>query len=534
MSASVPSYAPCDGGLILNSNKFDLLRSPGVALRLRNYEVVLSGGYRRINGYQKFGTTSATRPNGDTPILGVHPYALGVVVVAGANVYYTEDGITWIQVNKDTTESGDVEANLSGLSTLTRANPGQTQFALVKGEVDHATNPYGTLYIASGNDPLIHFHIDGTGPSRTFHYVEVSGITGATYIESHDHHLCVVDYSNNPNLVYFSDIDNFDEFTGGTSGSVRLTDQIVGIKSFRDQLYIFCENSIHRLVNINDPANLAVLPVTGNLGCVTGYSIQEIGGDLIFLAPDGFRSVAATERNDDIERSAVSRGVQPIIDAMINNQASYTFSSVVLREKNQYRFFYINSAGVANGFIGTLKSNQNGISNFQWSEIRGMNVYSIDSYFNQNGVEVTYHGSSDGYVYQHDTGNSFDGSSIEHEFETPDTDFGDLGLRKTMHYLNIALDNEGIVDLLLTTYFDFKDSNTTQPTPFNISVASAPAKYGQATYGNAKYGRVGEPLLRIPLQGSGSSVAYKFYGNDTNPPFTIQGFHTEVFPSGRK
>ena len=36
-------------------------------------------------------------------------------------------------------------------------------------------------------------------------------------------------------------------------------------------------------------ASLAVEPVTKNIGCLDGDSIQEVGGQLLFLAPDGIR-----------------------------------------------------------------------------------------------------------------------------------------------------------------------------------------------------------------------------------------------------
>lgn len=535
MAASVPSYAACEGGLVLDSNKFDLLRSPGAALRLRNFEVLLSGGYRRINGFSKFGGASSTQPSGSNdPILGVFPYALGVVAVVSDDVYYSEDGITWIQINKDTGEAGVTQGNLAAQTTLARSNAGQAQFILAKGTIDHATNPYGVLYIATGDDPVAHFHINGTGAGRTFTYTEQTTPAGGDYLEDHDHHLCIVDATNAPNEVYYSKTDDYDDFEGGTSGFIRLADRIVGIKSFREDLYIFCEDSIHKLININDPATQEIVQVTNRLGCISGQSIQEIGGDLIFLAPDGFRSIAATERNEDIERSSVSRGIQPLINSVVEEKDSYTFSSVVLREKNQYRFFYVNSSGEGNGFIGTLKRDSQGQKRFQWSEIRGIPAYSIESYFNDNGVEITYQGGYTGYVYLHDTGNNFDGSSIEAEYQSPDTDLGDLGLRKTVHYLNLSLTPEGIVSLTLSLTFDFRSTAVMQPANFTISIATAPAKYGTATYGNAKYGAIAEPLERIPLQGSGSSLAYKFYTNDTNPSYTIHGFHTEVFPSGRK
>ena len=55
------------------------------------------------------------------------------------------------------------------------------------------------------------------------------------------------------------------------------------------------------------PSQILLALLTKNIGCVSGNSIQEIGGDLIFLAPDGLRTVAGTARIDDVELSSISR-----------------------------------------------------------------------------------------------------------------------------------------------------------------------------------------------------------------------------------
>ena len=57
----------------------------------------------------------------------------------------------------------------------------------------------------------------------------------------------------------------------------------------------------------------SIVPVAENVGCLSGYSIQEIGGDLIFLAPDGLRTVAGTARIGDVELGTVSKAIQPIL-----------------------------------------------------------------------------------------------------------------------------------------------------------------------------------------------------------------------------
>jgi hypothetical protein len=534
MTDSVPSYAACSGGLVVSTNKFAQFNTPGIATRLRNYEVGTGGGYRRINGYTKFGAGDATRPNGDTPVLGVTQYALGIVVSSGTDIFYTEDGITWVQVNKDTTEAGVVQGDLAALGTLTRTGQGKAQFVKAKGTLDHATNPYGLLYIATGPNKLAHFHIDGTGAARTFHYKEISLPVVAELIEQHEQHLIVVDKVNKPNELYYSDLGDFDNFTGGTSGRVRLSDQIVGIKVFRSELYIFCQSSIKKLVNINDPASLDIIDVTNNLGCISGESIQEIAGDLVFLSPDGMRNVAGTARISDVELGSISKNIQPLLRKFMAVIGTYTISSVVLRSKSQYRLFYADQAGVTNGFIGTLRQLEQGGIGFEWSEIRGMNVHSISSTYNDDEEELTYQGSSDGYVYLHDEGNDFDGVAIAAEFKTPDNHFGDLGLRKTLNYLNVSLNTEGLADITLSLSYDFNSSRVKQPGNYRISVLSAPAIIGEVTIGGFKFGATAAPLRRIPVQGSGTSVSYRFYTKDSNAPHTVQGFHTEVMPSGRK
>ena len=102
MARSQPFTVACEGGLVTASNQVDLLRRPGVATELENFEVAIEGGYRRISGFTKFGEGSATQPTGGaTTILGVFAYADGVIATAGTNIYFSNDGITWLQINRD-------------------------------------------------------------------------------------------------------------------------------------------------------------------------------------------------------------------------------------------------------------------------------------------------------------------------------------------------------------------------------------------------------------------------------------------------
>ena len=163
-------------------------------------------------------------------------------------------------------------------------------------------------------------------------------------------------------------------------------------------------------------------------------SIQEIAGDLLFLSPDGLRTVAGTARIGDVELGAVSRPIQSVIQNIAENIDNLTISSVVLRDNSQYRLFY-NSQGTANsssrGIIATLTS-----EGFQYSEIEGIKATAITSNFGADGIEKTWHGDTNGYIYNHNIGNSYDyggsPSNITASYQPHNLHLGDVCTKTTM------------------------------------------------------------------------------------------------------
>mgnify|MGYP003115253184 FL=1 len=531
MAASQPYTVACSGGLVKSSNAIDLLKSPGVAQELRNFEVSIEGGYRRINGFSKFGSAQVT--GGTTNILGVIPYADGVIACAGTGIYFSQDGNSWLNVSRSSVAgSGDNYTAFTGRSELARTSQGQISFSLFEGP-DY---DYGLLIICDGANEPYYFRMEGTGSninSRTYFSGEitVTGTKFATHGEIHDKHLVVAGVEDNLSTVYYSTLLDPTTFNGTGSGSITLSDQIVGLKSFRNELFIFCENSIFKLQDINGTP--VVIPVAKNIGCLSGYSIQEIGGDLLFLAPDGLRTVAGTARIGDVELGTVSKSIQPLLTDLANNINSYIISSVVIREKSQYRLFYTDTSVSGNqqrGIIGTLRPN-----GFEWGETRGIEVTEIGSAFNQNGVEKYYHGSTAGYVYNHDTGNNFDGSSILARYATPNYDYGDLGTLKTLHFVKVSASAEGVVEPDVQVRFDYGNTDTPQPpNPFDLGTINPPAIFGDGIFATTVFGGGNNPLIRVPLQGSGHSNNFTFISDDTKAPYTINGLYVDFIPSGRR
>ena len=536
MARSQPYTVACDGGLVKSANSIDLLRTPGVARELRNFEVSIEGGYRRINGFYKFGEGSATQPTGGAhTIFGVMPYGDGVVACANNAIYFSQDGITWMQINKLSAVGGDSYATFTAKAASVRTGQGQCTFAMFEA----AGEDYGQIMIADNSTKdIFSFRMEGTGAlnTRTFFTKEISpngANTPVKYITSHDHHLIAAGVDGEETTVYYSVHNDPDNFSGSGAGAITISDKIVGIKGFRADLIVFCENSIHKLINIDNSSTVAIVSIAESIGCLSGYSIQEIGGDLLFLAPDGIRTVAGTARIGDTELGTVSKAIQPILTLVAQNSNDYQITSVVIREKSQYRLFYTNVnavQGAQRGIIGTLRSN-----GFEWSTTRGLEVTEIGSGFDSTGVEKYYHGNNTGYVFVHDSGNSFDGTAILARYATPDFDYGDLGTLKTLHYVRVSLSAEGLVTPEIQVKFDYNSGLVPQPTSnYSLGTINPSSLFGSAVFGTNVFGAAASPMVRIPLQGSGTSNNFTFISNDIKAPYIINGLYVDYIPSGRR
>ena len=546
MAASQPFGLSCRGGLNTNLNQLEMLTQPGQAVKLRNFEVDPDGGYRRISGFSQFG--DGTRPNTDNDVFGLQVYADGVIACVGTNVYFSQDGDSWLQINRASVASGgDNYSTFTGRSAAARTSQDLATFAIYEGITD-----YGEVIITdrgSGVKPM-YFKMTGTGSalsSRTYFCEEitVSGTEYPKFCVIHDRHLVVAGAATTPNTIYYSNTlldssnnDDLTDFTGTGSGSIVLDDQVVGIKSFRDDLIIFCSNSIYKLQNINDSNAIIVTPITKNVGCLDGNSIQEIGGDLVFLSPDGIRTIAGTARIGDVELSSVSRQVQSIIGDVAAEIDTYRISSTVLRSKSQYRLFYSGSGastGTSRGIIGTFTPN-----GFEWSETLGIQAHGLTSGFDKDGVEKTYHGDKDGYIYVHDNGNYFTpagtATNIVAEYQTPNFDFGDVGTRKTLLYTRMSFTPEGDIQPTLRVRYDYEDQNIPQPGDYTLSTIPIPAIFGSSgtTFNAATFGASNDPMVRQAVQGSGNTCSFKIFSDDQKAPYTINGFYIDYVPSGRR
>jgi hypothetical protein len=441
-----PFYFACEGGLILNRSTFAM--QPGMALELENFEPDVGGGYRRINGFQKWNSNVVPQTSSSSESVLMSAFFEGnnkVIAARGEKVFEAGTTGSWTEI-----DTGRSNANKY---TFFRYNLGGTDHIVWADGANHATKYDGTTVT----------DLNATGAPANPKFVV--GFKDALFFAGH---------SANPEEVVFTAPFTEDDFRSAQgAGSFKVDSKVVGLKVFRNELFIFCQDRIYKLLG-STLSDFAVQEVTRNIGCRDGGSIQEIGGDVIFLAPDGLRTIAGTARIGDVELGSISRQIQTRIDEVILDRVS----SLVIRDKSQYRLFYPETAGgqsSSKGIIGVLKSNVNTNQiGFEFSDMIGIKPACTDSDFISN-VETQVFGGFDGYIYKMEVGNTFangaTNTTIVATYRSPDMVMGDPGLRKYMQRVNLNYEGEGTaVDAELAIRYDYDSSNTPQPNKISITI----------------------------------------------------------------
>lgn len=497
----------CVGGL--NTNR-DVLsqseQSPGSAIQLINYEPSTTGGYRRVSGYSN---TYGTVPGAEQ--------VLGVMVAEGIN-----DNIFAARAPTELESTyfyrwDNATSNWVGITTPA----GITMTGVVKVRM-HRYN-WGVPKIAI---------VDGVNPAATYDgtsYVQLNGPLAPSspkYVAVYKNHLFLGGDPTEPYNLYFSAPYNDTDFSPANgAGVINVGFDIVQIKQFRNVLYIFGKNEIKSLVG-NSLADFVLGEVTDNLGCVVPDSVVELGGNLIFLGPDGFRPIAGTSRIGDVEIETISKQIQYTMsgilqDIVVDDVNPETITTVVLRKKSQFRF--LSPTEGTFGILGGLRQTERGIQ-MEYSQLFNMAATCASSGY-IGADEIIIHGDVTGKVMKQEDGTSFDGDPILSVYQTPYYYFEDPTVRKNFYTVSTFLRSEGSSDIVFSVSYDFDDTiGVYNPENFSISTRGAAAYYNEAVYDAlAIYDGNPSPVEKTNFSGSGFSIAFKYVTNDTNASHTIQG-----------
>lgn len=156
----------------------------------------------------------------------------------------------------------------------------------------------------------------------------------------------------------------------------------------------------------------------------------QLMGQIYTLDDRGVMALSASQDFGNFAAAALTLPIRPFVYARRNSVTG----SLVNREKSQYRVFFSDGSGL---YITIANGNLVGSMPIQFPNIP-LCCCAGDS---SDGAEVGYFGDEDGFVYQLDTGTSFDGAAIDYEFTL---NFAHQGApRKTKRYRRASVEISG-------------------------------------------------------------------------------------------
>ena len=582
MSDALQTYVSVmAGGLVTNvdpltqSNNFS-----GSAVRLVNMEPSLEGGYRRISGFENsYGTLTGSGKvlglsvNGDINqgVLGcrkpssgnnyLHWYnhyydvALGSGEGSGFTVGETVSGVVSSSDSTAVTASGTVISKTSDAIVVNFGRLPDNIFATgnvltgadssATGTVASTPSVKGWQAVTTSGSPtmtgvdVVRFErynwteeilllTDGVNPAAKYNGTTYTQITHANaptdpkFSSAFANHLWLAGDPAEPHNIYFSapnaDTD-FDPANG--AGVINIGFTVTQMKAFRNQLYVFGQNQIKRIIGDNY-SNFTVENVTNDLGCVAPDTVVEFGGDIIFLGPDGIRPISGTSRIGDVELETVSREIQKTFENYTANEDVTKLKALVLRRKSQFRLFF--EANTSLSLLAAIRKSPTAQSTFEFSQLVGIEATAVASgYIGQ--FEFVLHGDSSGKVYKQEEGDSFADDNIFSVYQTPYYFMGDPEVRKIFYKVKTFLRTEGEAVINVGIDFNFGDSEIATPENFSLTTAGAASLFDNASTifdTTDIYDGNPSPTRSTNISGSGDSISVSYVTNSTSPSHTIQ------------
>lgn len=498
-------------GLVTNVSPLQQgMNLPGSGVILENYEPSIEGGYKKILGYSKW---SAFKVPGDTLIQGVVALPNDCAIAVNGGIYYHSTGkANWVsKLNSSGSPGGrirHVSYNFTGVEKVVMVN--------------------GTTKPVIYNSSSVTIAIDAAAPTD---------VEGASYVTEFKNHIF---FGVGRNLVFTAPFTDNDYNPGNGAGIINVGSVITGLVVFRDQLIIFSEDRINQLTG-SGLSTFVMTPITRKTGCINGDTIQEVGGDIIYLGPDGVRYLSATQKNEDFALERASTNIQDQITNLFTGTG--VFSSTVVRKKSQYRLFEWSpsvSSSLNVGYLATRFTDQEA-AGISWAKIIGIQPYSIDSkqFGNEEVILFSPNATTGGsYIYEMESGTSFDGANIQCRWKTPKISITDPRVRKTFYKITNYLRADTNFSMFCQPTIGGINGEEIRPEPITFSPNSLSSIffYGDPStiYGTAIYGGEFKDTYLKNLVGSGFTITLDFIETSATSSFSLDTILIEYRENDRK
>ena len=430
------STFPFNGGLNLGASPGAL--KPGELLYVENFICEQNGGYKRIAGYERFdgqpspsggadATAIATRRAaiqavpGEGPIRGVWVYkgvvyAFRNIVGSASCTMWASSGAGWVSKKTGLAPNGTyrfVNFNFKGSASS------------------------AMMYGCSGVHKA--FQWDGTTWTDI-----TTGMTTDTpkFIEAHKNYLWL-GFANGSlqNSPVGDPTGTWTPRTG--ANEIGLGDEITAIVSHKDVLVAYASNSVFLLYG-SSSADWQLKPYTREGGALADC-VGVIGGDVLAWDTPGAIYLQATLAYGNFTQTALTARIKALIAKITPAFA------LVGKTTGTWRLFCTDGRVI----VATLVGNEL----IGWAQIKYDRAFACGCVGEDaSGNEVLFAGDANGYVYQLDSGTSFDGANITAVLRTAFNFLRAPTVKKRWRRLVVELSaSSGPVGLQVSPDFNYGD-----------------------------------------------------------------------------
>lgn len=253
-----------------------------------------------------------------------------------------------------------------------------------------------------------------------------------------------------------------------------------------------------------------------------GGSIQA-GNVPIFVNGQGINIGISSDSFGDFKAQPVSKPIQNLIE----KYRGLIIGSVMVRSKNQYRLFFGNGDVLVMSFDGerikgfTMSYYPTRISAIQTITRAGT------ASAPESDLDNLFYGAEDGFVYQMDSGPSFDGQDVEAFFQIPANHMGKPRINKQFHRVTLEVEVEAGGVTTIKYQPDFRLFQPTNPEAIQREVTTdRSGGYWDISNWDEFYWNTGEvdnQFYDLDLCGIGAAIGGMFFtASAVDSPHTIK------------
>lgn len=243
-----------------------------------------------------------------------------------------------------------------------------------------------------------------------------------------------------PDRVFKSKPGSYTDFNDSEAGAFDIYPgyggKVTWLQTFQDGKIIAYKNNAIYQISGSQPSTIRVDLLTGQLGCISGWTVQQVSMDQIFLSDQGLFSLTTATNAGNIRDAILTRKVKPLLDNLNKATATEAYA-VYIPSENHYYLHYPSGSSAVNNSVLVLNTSTGGLMT------RSGIVTSIGAIMGGR----YYTGDYTGNIHRQLDGDSYDGQPIKTLWRSKVLITDSLSILKSFFDLKIILLNPAVAKL---------------------------------------------------------------------------------------